>query len=70
MSEEIKNTENEEIKGTDDELVEIVGVTFREAGKIYYFAPGKIKCATGERVIVSTARGTELGTVKLPNKLI
>ena len=70
MSEEIKNTENEEIKVADDELVEIVGVTFREAGKIYYFAPGKIKCATGERVIVSTARGTELGTVKLPNKLI
>ncbi|MBE6635899.1 MAG: stage 0 sporulation protein [Ruminococcaceae bacterium] len=50
--------------------VEIVGVSFREAGKIYYFAPGELKLAEGDRVIVETARGTEMGTVKIPNKKV
>ena len=53
-----------------EENTEIVGVNFREAGKIYYFAPGKYKLSVGERVIVETSRGIEIGTVKLPNKII
>lgn len=52
------------------ESVEIVGINFREAGKIYYFAPGKLKLDVGMRVIVDTARGTEMGTVKIANKTI
>ena len=63
MSEEIKINETEEC-GT----VEIVGVSFREAGKIYYFAPEKFKLSVGQRVIVETARGVEMGTVKVANK--
>ncbi len=51
-------------------LVEIVGINFREAGKIYYFAPGELELALGDRVIVETARGVEIGTVKVPNKSI
>ena len=59
---------NEEIKTNETvETVEIIGINFREAGKIYYFAPGKYKLATGERVIVDTARGVEMGTVKIAN---
>ena len=50
--------------------VEIVGINFREAGKIYYFSPGDIKFNEGDRVIVDTARGTEMGTVKIPNKTV
>ncbi|MBR2466313.1 MAG: stage 0 sporulation family protein [Clostridia bacterium] len=50
--------------------VEIVGVSFREAGKIYYFSPGVFKLTLGDRVIVDTARGTEIGTVKLGNKIV
>ena len=50
--------------------VEIVGVSFREAGKIYYFAPGGAQFTAGERVIVDTARGTEMGTVKIENKTV
>lgn len=50
--------------------VEIIGVSFREAGKIYYFAPGKFTLAAGARVIVDTARGVEIGTVKIPNKKV
>lgn len=51
-------------------MVEIVGVSFREAGKIYYFAPEGYKLAHGQRVIVETARGAEMGTVKVANKLV
>ncbi len=50
--------------------VEIVGVSFREAGKIYYFAPGQLKLKQGDRVIVETARGVEMGTVKSANKMV
>ena len=50
--------------------VEIVGISFREAGKIYYFAPGAFKLREGQRVIVDTARGVEMGTVKIANKTV
>lgn len=50
--------------------VEVIGINFREAGKIYYFAPGKKKLSVGERVIVDTARGVEIGTVKIANKYV
>ena len=65
MSEEIMINENEA-----PELVEIVGVSFREAGKVYYFAPEKFKLTAGQRVIVETARGVEMGTVKVGNKMV
>ena len=68
MSEEIKNNVEPEI--TLPENVEIVGVNFREAGKIYYFSPADVKFNVGERVIVETSRGIEMGTVKVANKMI
>lgn len=49
---------------------EIVGVNFREAGKIYYFSPADFKLALGQRVIVDTSRGVEIGTVKIANKIV
>lgn len=49
---------------------EIVGINFREAGKIYYFSPGKYKLAVGDKAIVSTSRGVEIGTVKVANKTV
>ena len=52
------------------EQVEVVGINFREAGKIYYFAPNKIKFELGNKVIVETSRGVEMGTVKVPNKAV
>ena len=67
MSEEIMNTQETEIK---PERVEIVGINFREAGKIYYFSPEKYTFAVGDKVIVETARGVELGMVKVANKTI
>ncbi len=65
MNEEKIITEN-----TAEKSVEIVGINFREAGKIYYFAPGPKSFSIGDRVIVETARGTEIGTVKVANKNI
>ena len=55
MSEKNNNT----IPETEKELapVEIIGVSFREAGKIYYFAPGGLALKAGDRVIIDTARG-------------
>ena len=50
--------------------VEIIGVNFREAGKIYYFAPMKHKLEVNDFVIVETTRGVEIGRVKIANKLI
>lgn len=46
----------------------IIGVRFRQAGKVYYFDPGEEKgnISRGTRVIVETAKGVEMGTVVLP----
>jgi len=41
----------------------VVGVRFKEAGKIYYFNPGEIEIAKEDHVIVETARGLEHGLV-------
>ncbi len=49
-------------------MVKVIGVRFRQAGKIYYFSPGKLKVRTGDHVIVETARGMEYGYVVLGNK--
>ena len=41
----------------------VVGVRFKQAGKTYYFEPGSNRLEAGERVIVETSRGKELGEV-------
>ena len=45
----------------------VVGVRVRQAGQIAYFDPGKNKLARGKRVIINTGKGSEMGTVVLPN---
>ena len=47
-------------------MAEIIGVTFKEGGKVYYFAPGKGNYKQGKGVIVETARGVEYATVVIP----
>ena len=46
-------------------MTKIVGVRFRNTGKIYYFDPVKYKIESGDHVIVETARGVEMGAVVL-----
>ena len=40
----------------------VVGVRFRNAGKVYFFEPGSYEVKRGTGVIVETARGIEFGT--------
>ena len=44
-------------------MVKVVGIRFRNAGKIYYFGPGNLELKAGMHAIVETARGVEIGTV-------
>lgn len=44
-------------------MTRVIGVRFRTAGKIYFFAPGKFNIKQGDQVIVETARGVEFGNV-------
>ena len=67
---EPEDTPKEEVLAEGVSYVDIVGINFREAGKIYYFAPGSYDCRVGDRVIVDTARGVEIGTVKIANKRV
>ncbi len=49
-------------------MIKIIGVRFRNAGKIYYFSPGNYEIESGQHVIVETARGIEYGYVVLGNR--
>ncbi|MGL5256834.1 MAG: PSP1 domain-containing protein [Proteocatella sp.] len=50
--------------------IEIVGVRFKKAGKIYYFSPNEEIYKSGDKIIVETARGLELGIIAIGNRLI
>ena len=51
-------------------MTEIIGIRFKEVGKVYFFSPGKLKLNTGDKVIVETARGIECGEVVIPNRMV
>ena len=46
-------------------MTKVVGVRFRQVGKIYFFAPGQYNVEVGQHVIVETARGIEYTNVVL-----
>ena len=49
-------------------MTKVVGIRFRNVGKIYYFNPKNYKMKIGDHVIVETARGVEFGRVVLGPK--
>ena len=49
-------------------MVKVVGIRFRNAGKIYYFDPLDYDLDPAMHVIVETARGIEMGTVMIAPK--
>jgi cell fate regulator YaaT (PSP1 superfamily) len=51
-------------------MVNVVGVRFKEAGKVYYFDPGELDLKPGNAVIVETARGVEFGEIVVGPKLV
>ena len=44
-------------------MIKVIGVRFRQAGKIYNFDPVDFDIKKGNHVIVETARGVEYGLV-------
>lgn len=46
----------------------VVGVRFRDRGKIYYFDPQDIQVNVGDRVLVETVRGIEMGHIAMGAK--
>ena len=45
-------------------MVKVVGVSFRENGKIYHFSPDNQSFEIGTKVIVETERGIQIGIVQ------
>lgn len=48
----------------------IVGINFKNPGKVYYFDPGDFELKKGTYVIVDTSMGEEFGEVTIANKEI
>lgn len=46
-------------------MEEVVGISFKENGKIYYFLPGKYNLKKGTTVIVKTEQGLQFGKVEV-----
>ncbi len=49
-------------------MAEVVGVRFKEVGKVYYFDPDGLTLKKGDKVIVETARGVECGEIAMDNR--
>lgn len=49
-------------------MAEVIGVRFKEVGKVYYFDPDGKEYDKGEQVIVETSRGIECGEVMMENR--
>jgi len=52
------------------QMIEVIGVRFKKAGKIYYFDPGEEDILLNSYVIVETVRGVEFGKVVIQNKKV
>ena len=65
------NQENNSFVSEDlEEDVEIIGISFRGSGKVYYFGANGNTAREGEHAIVETARGVEYGKVSLTNTYV
>ena len=51
-------------------MAEVIGVRFKNVGKVYYFDPDGNSLKKGDMVIVETARGVECGEVAMENREI
>lgn len=51
-------------------MIEVVGVRFKKAGKIYYFDPGDYEIDENSYVIVETIRGIEFGQAVITNRYV
>ena len=49
-------------------MIEVIGVRFKPVGKVYYFDPKGLSLKNGDKVIVETVRGLEIGDVVIENR--
>lgn len=56
------------LKGLFLNMVNVIGVRFKPAGKTYYFDPLDFDVKAGDEVIVETTRGLEFGNVVMGRK--
>lgn len=52
---------------SNEPMVDVVGIKFKESGKTYYFDPNGVTLKYGQHAIVKTARGLEYGDVVIAN---
>ena len=48
-------------------MAQVVGIRFKDSGKVYSFDPGELFFQNGDHAVVETARGAECGEVALGN---
>jgi len=48
-------------------MIEVVGVSLKKGGKVYYFSPNGLILKKGTSVIVKTERGLQLGIIESEN---
>lgn len=51
-------------------MTKVIGINFRQNGKIYFFSPNDLQLKMGDKVLVETKLGRELGTVKTSTREI
>lgn len=51
-------------------MVKITGIRFKRAGKIYFFDPGDLELKVGQKAIVETVRGIEMGDIVISGKMV
>jgi len=51
-------------------MIEIIGIRFKPAGKIYYFNPEGVQVSRGSGIIVETLRGVEYGICEIANRMV
>lgn len=49
-------------------MVKVVGVRYRQAGRIYYFSPGETEFLYNDNVLVESQQAKYIATVAIPNK--
>lgn len=48
----------------------IIGIKFKQGGKVYFFDPKNLKLNKEDKVVVDTAQGEELATVVIANRAV
>jgi len=60
----------EQVDAPEVNRVEVIGVRFREGGRMYYFDACGVSYREGDSAIVDTSRGVEYGPVVMGNKFV